>query len=102
MEQPNHDPRDRRDLETAVRSEHFFLGVRMAQMGFGGDASVHQHALTTLGRPHEAAYVARAIAAPETTPFRPYGAMDKATGQDQAAPASRPSRAQRQGNTPSL
>lgn len=92
LKRPNHDPRDRRDLETAVRSEHFSLGVRMAQMGFGGDANVHQHALATLGRPHEAAYVARAIEAPETTPFRPYGAMDKAPEQAQIAPAIRPSR----------
>jgi glycosyltransferase involved in cell wall biosynthesis len=90
LQSQKHGPRDRRDLETALRAEHFFLGVRMAQMGFGRDAGVHQQALTNLGRPEEAAYVAKAIQAPDTTPFRPYG--------NDHAPATRATGYQAQGH----
>jgi glycosyltransferase involved in cell wall biosynthesis len=86
-----HGPRDRRDLETAVRAEHFFLGVRMAQMGFGQDARLHQEALAGLGRPRESAHVAKAIRDPQGTPFRPYGLDDDTAGQGQPKP--KPNRA---------
>ena len=67
------------DLGHAIRSEHFFLGVRMAYLGLCDDAKIHQAALHDLGRPKEAGFLSAAIAQPQDTPaFVPYGKADAA------------------------